>query len=82
MEIPIPAGCVYGSKNQDEWNVHKEFLKNKVVLFSEKMPRGSHKFEVDLESRYNGRFTVNPVKVSLMYFPVFYGIDEIKQISI
>ena len=82
IEIPIPAGCVYGTKDQDNWGMHKEYLKNKVVLFTEKLSKGKHQFVVDLESRYNGKYTLNPVKVSLMYFPTFYGRNETEQISI
>jgi len=81
-EIPIPAGCVYASKVQDDLTMHKEFLKNKVIIFSEKMNAGVHYFEVELESRYNGIFTLNPAKISLMYFPVFYGRNGMKEIEI
>ena len=82
LEVPIPAGCVYASKNQDDYNVHKEFMKNKVVLFLPLLTKGMHHFEVQLEPRYTGRFTLNPVKAELMYFPVFYGRNELTQIDI
>ncbi|HXB42712.1 MAG TPA: alpha-2-macroglobulin family protein, partial [Puia sp.] len=82
VEMPIPAGCVYASKEQDDWTMHNEFLKNKVIIFSEKMNTGIHYFEVELESRYNGTFTINPAKISLMYFPVFYGRNGMKEIEI
>lgn len=82
LEIPVPAGCVYASKNQDDYNVHKEFMKNKVVLFLPLLTKGLHHFKVQLEPRYTGRFTLNPVKAELMYFPVFYGRNEMKQVDI
>ncbi len=82
IEIPIPAGCVYGAKEQDSWGMHKEYLKDKVILFAEKLSQGRHQFVVNLEARYNGRFTVNPTKVSLMYFPIIYGRDSTEYISI
>lgn len=82
LEVPVPAGCVYASKNQDDYNVHKEFMKNKVVLFLPLLTKGLHHFEVQLEPRYTGRFTLNPVKAELMYFPVFYGRNEMQQIHI
>jgi len=82
MEIPIPAGCIYASKEQDEWDMHKEFLKNKVVLFTSYLSRGDHQFEIELEPRYNGTYTLNPAKASLMYFPTFFGRNEMKRVGI
>jgi uncharacterized protein YfaS (alpha-2-macroglobulin family) len=82
IEIPIPAGCIYASKNQDSWQMHKEFMKNKVLLFAEQLNSGIHHFEIELEPRYNGTYTLNPAKASLMYFPTFYGRNEMKQVTI
>jgi len=82
LEIPIPAGCTYASKPQDIWYAHKEYLKNKVVIFSEEMSKGAHRFEVELETRYNGLYQINPAKVSLMYFPTFSGNNEVTSVCI
>ena len=82
IEIPIPAGCIYASKNQDSYEVHKEFLKNKVILFAISLNKGIHHFEINLEPRYTGSFTLNPVKAALMYFPVFFGQNEMSRILI
>lgn len=82
IEIPIPAGCIYAVKDQNNWSMHKEFLKNKVMLFAEYLTKGEHRFEIELEPRYNGTFTLNPAKAELMYFPTFYGRNEIKKVEI
>ena len=82
IEIPIPAGCTYSTKNQDEINMHKEFFKNKVVIFADYLDKGDHQFSIELEPRYDGAFTLNPAKVSLMYFPIFYGRNEMKKVII
>ena len=82
VEIPIPAGCTYAQKNQDEWGMHKEFLKNKMVLFAETLAKGDHIFTVELEPRYNGSYTLNPAKAALMYFPIFFGRNEMKRVVI
>jgi alpha-2-macroglobulin len=82
IEIPIPAGCTHASKEQDGWDAHKEFLKNKVIVFAERINKGMHHFEVNLETRYSGTYTLNPVKVSLMYFPPFYGRNDLKHVVI
>jgi uncharacterized protein YfaS (alpha-2-macroglobulin family) len=82
IEIPIPAGCTYAEKKQDEWRMHKEFYKNKLVMFSEKMNKGTYEFEIELEPRYAGRYHINPAKAELMYFPVFFGRNEMKEVEI
>lgn len=81
FEIPIPAGCTYGEKRQG-WNMHREFLKDKAVFFIEKLAKGSYSYEIELEPRYTGTYTLNPAKAELMYFPVFYGRNEMTQIKI
>ena len=82
IEIPIPAGCTYGEKRQNDWQFHKEFYKNKLVVFAEKMNKGNYSFEIELEPRYAGSYHLNPAKAELMYFPVFYGRNEMKGVEI
>lgn len=82
IDVPIPAGCTYASKNNNEWNVHKEYFKNKVVMFFENLNTGNYSYEIELEPRYTGKYFINPCKAELMYFPTFYGRNEIKSIEI
>jgi uncharacterized protein YfaS (alpha-2-macroglobulin family) len=82
IEIPIPAGCTYTEKKQQSYRAHAEFYKNKQVLFTENMPAGTYVFEIELEPRYSGFYHVNPAKAELMYFPVFYGRNEMKTTEI
>lgn len=82
VEIPIPAGCVYSNRNQPDWFTHREYFKNKVVLFSELLSKGPHTYEIELETRYSGNYTLNPAKVSLMYFPTFYGRNAMDKVEI
>ncbi|MEZ4883497.1 MAG: carboxypeptidase-like regulatory domain-containing protein [Chitinophagales bacterium] len=84
IEVPIPAGCSYGNKgkNSNPYEVHREYFKEKVAIFCENLPVGKHSFEVPLEARYTGDYTVNPAKVEQMYFPVFYGRNELQRIEI
>lgn len=81
IEIPIPAGCTYAAKPQS-WNGHKEFLKDKLVIFVERMPKGKYDYEIELEPRYSGRYHLNPAKAELMYFATFYGRNEMKEVEI
>ena len=82
IEVPIPAGCTYAEKKMQHWNVHKEYLKNKLVFFAEKMKAGRYEYQISLEPRYSGRYQLNPAVASLMYFPVFYGRNEGREIMI
>jgi TonB-dependent SusC/RagA subfamily outer membrane receptor len=82
LEIPIPAGCTYIEKKQDNWRTHREYLKDKMIIFIENMPKGKYNYEIELEPRYNGKYQLNPVKAELMYFPTFYGRNEGTTIAI
>lgn len=84
IEVPIPAGCSYDSKAVGNYwkEAHREHFKDKVVIFSNKLSKGDHTFTIDLIPRYTGKYTLNPAKVELMYFPVFYGNEEIRRVEI
>ncbi|MES2113172.1 MAG: carboxypeptidase-like regulatory domain-containing protein [Bacteroidota bacterium] len=84
IEIPIPAGCSYESKNQSWQNneVHREYFKEKVSIFCRKLKQGKYEFTVNLTPRYSGKYTLNPAKAELMYFPVFYGREGMKKVGI
>lgn len=82
VTIPIPAGCTYGNKNPGRWNEHREYFKDRVLLFAEQMKKGMYEYEIELEPRYTGSYTINPAKAELMYFPVFYGQTGVKEIQI
>jgi len=84
IEVPIPAGCSYDSKNNGNYltEVHREYFKEKVVIFSNRLNKGEHKFTVELIPRYSGQYFLNLAKAELMYFPTFYGNEQIKTLMI
>ncbi|RYZ96297.1 MAG: hypothetical protein EOP47_24155, partial [Sphingobacteriaceae bacterium] len=84
IEIPIPAGCSYESKEQAWGNneVHREYFKEKVSIFCRKLKQGTYTFTVNLMPRYNGEYMLNPAKAELMYFPVFYGREGMRKVNI
>jgi TonB-dependent SusC/RagA subfamily outer membrane receptor len=79
IEIPIPAGCVVTQKPQ-VYGQHREYLKDKVMVFIEALPKGPLEISLTLEPRYKGNYTLNPAKIELMYQPVFFGRNEIKSV--
>lgn len=84
IEIPIPAGCSYKDKFQPRLNneVHREYFKDKVSIFCSSLKQGSYSFNVSLLPRYTGKFNLNPARAEMMYFPVFYGREGMKEITI
>lgn len=80
IEVPIPAGCTYDSKHYGYFwkESHREYFKDKVVIFCENLAKGEHVFNIDLLPRYTGKYTLNPAKAELMYFPTFYGNEDMK----
>jgi len=84
IEIPILAACSYHSK-PNGWKypeVHREYFKEKTAIFCRKLEAGEYEFELDLEARFTGKYTINPVRVEQMYFPVFDGNNELKRVVV
>lgn len=84
IEIPVPAGCSYENKMQSFWGVetHREYFKNKTSIFCTKLKKGNYTFNVQLMPRYSGNYILNPAKAEMMYFPIFYGREEMKRVAI
>ena len=83
VEIPIPAGCSYADRHIN-WGLedHREYRRKKVVIYCSALPAGEHTFRVALEARLNGKFTINPARAEQMYFPVFYGRNGMRKVSV
>ena len=81
IEVPIPAGCSYDDNKSDMnyYEVHREYFKNKTSIFCQELSKGKHIFKIKLQPRFSGSYYLNPTKAELMYFPTFYGKNEIKK---
>ena len=82
VEIPIPAGCSYDNNEHQRTYLesHREYFKNKTNIYYENLPVGKHRITIHVQPRFTGTFTLNPVKVERMYFPIFFGRNETKKI--
>lgn len=82
IEIPIPAGCSYDNNEHQRTYLesHREYFKNKTNIYYENLPVGKHRITIHVQPRFTGTFTLNPVKVERMYFPIFFGRNETKKI--
>lgn len=84
IEVPIPAGCSYASKHvaYHPNEVHREYFKEKTIIFCDKLPVGEYHFRIELLPRYSGRYTMNPSKAEMMYFPVVHANNAMRQVQI
>jgi uncharacterized protein YfaS (alpha-2-macroglobulin family) len=83
IEIPVPAGCSYASKETNfQHEAHREYFKEQTSIFCEYLKAGSYRFEIKLLPRFSGSYNLNPAKAELMYFPVFYGNNQVKKVVI
>lgn len=83
IEIPIPASCSYGSKDRSIYQeTHREYFKDRVVVFCQNLDKGKYTFKVNLLPRFTGTFNLNPSQISLMYVPVINANTDLKKIVI
>lgn len=83
INIPIPGGCSYEDKNQSfNYNEYREYFKNETNIYCEKLRKGNYRYEISLNPRFNGTFTLNPAKVELMYFPTFNANNGMKTVKV
>lgn len=74
VEVPIPAGCLQEAEQTRGRGVtHREDYKHKTVFFCERLRPGTYTFEVKLQPRFKGAYTVNPAQATHMYLPLFNG---------
>ncbi len=83
IEVPIPGACSYANKQQD-WRkeTHREYFKEKTVIFCENLKAGKHTFTISLLPRFVGKFYQNPAQVSLMYVPVVNANNDLKMVKV
>jgi len=83
LQVPIPAGSSYYDKSgYFGYDTHVEYFRDRICIFSKKLAVGLHEYEVTLVPRYSGRFAMNPARLEMMYFPVFYGNNELRRVEI
>ncbi|MBN8576139.1 MAG: carboxypeptidase-like regulatory domain-containing protein [Cytophagales bacterium] len=84
LNVPIPAGCSYESKNQNWRNgeVHREYEFHQTTIFCKELKAGKYQYRIMLVPRFSGRYTLNPARAEWMYFPIIYGQEGVKQVTI
>ncbi len=83
LEVPIPAGCIQATnENKNGSETHRENFKNKTNIYFIGLNPGNYTFKVAVKAAYPGTYTMNPAKMSMMYFPAIYGSEENKKVVI
>lgn len=83
IEAPLPAGCVVRNKNKtNAYESSRANFKEKTSIYCGYLPKGLHYFDIDLQARYKGSFTINPASASLMYYADEQGNNEVKKVEI
>lgn len=83
IEAPLPAGCVVRNKNKtNAYESSRANFKEKTSIYCGYLPKGTHYFDIELQARYKGSFTINPASASLMYYADEQGNNEVKKIWI
>ncbi len=84
LEVPVPAGCSYGVKSMYSRypETHREYFRQHTAIFYKVLQPGTYTVEIELEPRFTGTFTLNPARAEQMYFPVFFGRNELKSVKI
>jgi uncharacterized protein YfaS (alpha-2-macroglobulin family) len=84
INIPIPAGCSYTQKRQSraQGEVHREYDVQETRIYCERLSAGKYEYTINLTPRYHGKYHINPAKVEWMYFPVVFGRNDLKKITI
>jgi len=84
IEVPIPAGCAFADKSQPFTSVetHREYFYHKTAIFCRSLRQGNSRFDIQLFTRYQGDYGLNPAKAEMMYFPVFSDRTGLRRIRI
>ena len=84
IEVPIPGACSYSDKTQrdNHFETHREYYKDRTVIFCEKMKSGKYVFNIQLLPRFTGKYVINPAQVSLMYVPVVNANTDMKMVKV
>ena len=83
LEVPLPAGCLQEDKKQyNVYETYRENFKDKTNIYMSGLQPGNYSFSVFMNASYPGTYTLNPAKLSMMYFPALYGNEEAKKVEI
>ena len=84
LEVPIPAGCSFANRQESRgpFAVHREYRRDRLAVFCDRLPAGTHTYRVALAPRFTGRYTLNPARAEMQYLPVVNGNGEVEEVRV
>ncbi|MEM9930893.1 MAG: hypothetical protein AAF840_13815, partial [Bacteroidota bacterium] len=84
IEVPIPAGCSFDDRMESRgpYAVHREYRRDRVAIFCDRLPAGQHVYRVALAPRFSGAYTLNPARAEMQYVPGVNGNGGIEGVRI
>lgn len=83
IDVPMPAGCIPLPKSiTNSYEASRANFKDKTSIYCQRLPKGVHYFEIDVQARFKGAFKLNPASASMMYFPDEQGNTAVKRVEI
>ena len=89
VDVPLPAGLEAVSRtlgrgrraavlggHRGWWVTHEEQRRDRVLLFADDLPPGTHVHTIDVRATSRGRFSFPPSQAEAMYMPEVYGRTE------
>ena len=86
IDVPLPAGLEGVSRtlgvgrsasvlagHRGWWVSHEEQRPDRVVVFADDLPPGTHTHTIDLRSTSRGQFSFPPARAEAMYMPEVHG---------
>jgi hypothetical protein len=87
VDVPLPAGLEAVQTDlgrgrrvaaplpgvDGTWFTRQELRRDRVVLFADELPPGTHRHTVHLRATTRGRFAFPPTRAEAMYVPELYG---------
>ncbi|MEL6698019.1 MAG: hypothetical protein AAFP89_17375, partial [Bacteroidota bacterium] len=64
------------------YEAYREQKRDRVGICFKRLPKGTYFYDVFLQARFPGTYTINPPKMELMYFPTKNGRGEMERLAI
>lgn len=83
VDVPLPAGCIPLPKSKtNPYEASRANFKDKTSIYCNRLPKGVHYFEIDVQARFKGAFRLSPASAAMMYFPDEQGNTAVKRVEI
>lgn len=83
IDVPLPAGCIPLPKSvTNPFEASRANFKDKTSIYCQRLSKGVHYFEIEVQARFKGAFRLSPASAAMMYFPDEQGNTAVKRVEI